>query len=117
MAIAFIHCNSAYAACSADAEPIETKFKKKNAKMSFEITGKPCHDGCSGWVEYDFHYVNGFDVAMSYSNTFQWDSDAGEPVTFTEDIPLTSCTKDDGLCRLVSVDVTDLACHEYDPEF
>jgi hypothetical protein len=83
--------------------------------MSFEITGKPCSHGCSGWVEYNFHYVNGLDVAMSYSNTFQWASDTGTPVSVTEDIALTSCTKDDGLCRLVSVDVTDLACYEYNP--
>ena len=115
MAIAFVYGSPAYAACSADAEPLETKFKKKNAKMSFEISGKPCSNGCSGWVEYDFHYVNGLDVTMSYSNTFQWASDTGAPVSVTEDIALTSCTKDDGLCRLVRVDVTDLACYEYNP--
>jgi len=115
MAIAFVHCSPAYANCSAYAEPLETKFKKKNAKMSFEITGKPCSNGCSGWVEYDFHYVNGLDVAVSYSNTFQWDSDAGEPAAANEDIPLSSCTKKDELCRFVRVDVTDLACYEYNP--
>ena len=115
MAIAFVHCSAAYAACSASAKLHEIKFKKNLAKISFEVSSKACGDGCSGWVEYDFHYVNGLDVAVSYSNTFQWDSDAGEPVAANEDIPLSSCTKKDELCRLVSVDVTDLACYEYNP--
>jgi len=116
MTIAFVQCNSAYAACSAYAEPLETKFKKNSAYISFTVTAKPCRDGCSGWVEYDFRYVNGLDVTMSYSDIFQWDSDAGDPVEVTEEIPLTSCTRHDEPCRFVSVDVTDQACYEYNPE-
>jgi len=109
MTIAFVHCNSAYAACLAYALPLNTMFTTENsAYIPFQVTVTDCRDGCSGWVEYDFQYINGFNVIMSYSSTFQWESDAGEPVTVTEEIPLTSCTEYYGGCREVSVDVTDL---------
>ncbi len=115
--IAFVHCNSAYAACLAYALPLNTMFTTENsAYIPFQVTVTDCRDGCSGWVEYDFQYINGFNVIMSYSSTFQWESDAGEPVTVTEEIPLTSCTEYYGGCREVSVDVTDPACLEDRPE-
>jgi len=104
MTIAFVHCNSAYAACLAYALPLNTMFTTENsAYIPFQVTVTNCRDGCSGWVEYDFQYINGFNVIMSYSSTFQWESDAGEPVTVTEEIPLTSCTEYYGGCREVHV--------------
>ena len=102
--------------CAAHAERGNVDITEKgNTYVDFTVTGKPCKEGCDGWVKYRIHLLDKKRATTWYSGAVKWAADLGEPVEITDTGYKSFCHTSEvpgnfGPCEVQGVEIVSISC-------